>query len=91
MSFVFSVYWVVSLVVVIFMAGYHLYGIIKIEDSIRKGKNMPKINIRDIIASSDGRKATREIDRRNIMKLVAARMVKEKRVFQEKRSHKQYA
>lgn len=47
------------------MVGYHLYNIIKIENRIRKGSKMPKINIRDIIASSDGRKATQEIDRRN--------------------------
>ena len=52
---------------------------------------MAKINERDVIASSDGTKATRELDRRLALKLKVARMVKEKRVFREKRAHKQYA
>lgn len=52
---------------------------------------MSKINERDIIASSDGSKTARELDRRNAIRLAAARMVKEKRVFREKRAHKQYA
>lgn len=46
---------------------------------------MSKINERDIIASSDGSKTVRELDRRNAIRLAAARMVK------EKRAHKQYA
>lgn len=52
---------------------------------------MGKINVRDIIASGDGSKATREIDRRLIGRLKTLRMIREKRVFQEKRAHKQYA